>query len=48
MVYQVCKENVGRNGHTKRDIGKWFVMIQGCTHKVKSREDGYNLLKIIK
>ena len=26
MVFQVTIENVGRNGFTRRDVGKWAVM----------------------
>jgi hypothetical protein len=36
MIFQIDSENVGYNGFTKRDIGKWCVMVQGCTHLFKT------------
>ena len=26
MIFRITEENIGRNGLTKRDIGKWAVM----------------------
>ena len=26
MIFQITAENIGRNGFTRRDLGKWAVM----------------------
>ena len=48
MLFQITEENIGRNGLTKRDIGKWCVMVQGCPHIRKTYDDAKELLDFIK
>ena len=31
-VFQVTEYDVGYNGNTKRDIGKWCVVCCGCSY----------------
>lgn len=43
MVFQISQEDVERSSTlTKRDLGKWACVIQGCIQilpRVKSREE---------
>ena len=39
MLYQVTLDHIGRLGITKRDVGKWCVLVQGCTHLFRKYDD---------
>ena len=43
LVFQVTQEDVGRLGVTQRDVGKWAVLVSGCIHYRKTREDAMQL-----
>lgn len=49
MVFQVTIENMGRNGFTRRDVGKWAVM-DTKTHVFyvrKTREECEEIKKLL-
>ena len=50
MIFQITLENIGRNGFTKRDIGKWAIMDK--TARVfyirKTREECEEIKRVLK
>lgn len=38
MIFKIELENVGYNGFTRRDVGKWCLMVQGCAHIFKTEK----------
>ena len=47
LIFQVTEEDCGRLGVTKRDIGKWGVLVSGCIYYCKTREDALKLRAVI-
>lgn len=50
MVFQVTTENIGRNGFTRRDVGKWAVMdTKTCVfYTRKTREECKEIEKLLR
>jgi hypothetical protein len=39
LIFEVTSEDVGRLGITRRDVGKWAVLVSGCVHFRKNHEE---------
>ena len=47
-VFQVTQYDVGYNGNTKRDIGKWCIVCGGASYWRKTEHDARDLAEYLK
>lgn len=46
-IFKIESDNVGYNGFTKRDIGKYCIMVAGCPQIFKTLEKAQQCLKAL-
>ena len=47
-IFKIEIDNVGYNGFTKRDIGKYCIMVSGCPHLFKTLEKAQECLSALR